>query len=128
MRTLVRGTIESDVPFVMGSIDRSGLLVLDAEGGIPFTVDTGFSGGIAIPSSLMASLGLRQVDTHTFILATGLEVRLPVFWGRVRIGSIEIETWFVPGEALVGMEALGEAGDMLVLDLRAGWVELARSE
>ena len=109
---------------VFHAIAGEGALVLDEDGGIPLTVDTGFSGSIALPMDLLDAIGAELVDYGVFRLATGDEVELPVYWGKVGVGTKEVETWFIPGDSLLGMEFLSLVGSTLSLDLEGGLVEL----
>ena len=69
-------------------------------------------------------IGAELVDFGVFRLATGDEVELPVYWGKVGVGGDEVETWFIPGDSLLGMEFLSLVGSSLSLDLEGGLVEL----
>ena len=64
------------------------------------------------------------MDIDTFRLATGEIVELPVFLGRVIIKEFEIETWFIPGDSLIGMEFLSSAGSFLSLDFEDSAIKL----
>ncbi len=44
------------------------------------TVDTGFSGGIALPKEILEEMDIELIDFGIFRLATGDEVELPLFW------------------------------------------------
>ena len=123
MSANIRGEIDALVP-VFHAIAGEGTLVLDEDGGIPLTVDTGFSGSIALPKDLLDAIGAELVDYGVFRLATGDEVELPVYWGEVGVGTKEVETWFIPGDPLLGMEFLSLVGSTLSLDLEGGLVEL----
>jgi predicted aspartyl protease len=124
MRTLLRGEIEDFVPFFNGFVDEEGILILQEEGDFSLTVDTGFSGGIALPEGILEEMDIELIDFGIFKLATGNEVELPVFWGKVVVGDYEIETWFIPGDSLLGMEFLSLAGSFLSLDFGKEEVEL----
>jgi len=117
MKAILRGTIVDYVPAFNGDVDESGALVLHASGKMPFTVDTGFSGGIAVPSDLLGRMDVKLIDFDVFRLATGISVELPIYWGSVRIGDRSFGTWMIPGDSLVGMELLTLAGSELRLDL-----------
>lgn len=80
------------------------------------TVDTGFSGTIALPEEVLGVMGVEWVDFGNFRLATGEEVELPVFWGKVVVKQREIETGFIPGDFLLGVEFLSLVGSLLTLD------------
>ncbi len=124
MKAIMRGTIADLVPAFNGDIDERGALVLHESGKVPFTIDTGFSGGIAVPSDLLGRMDVKLIDFDVFRLATGISVELPIFWGRVRIGDRSYWTWMIPGDSLVGMELLTLAGSELRLDLIAASVML----
>lgn len=80
------------------------------------TVDTGFSGGIALPQEIIEQLNLEPAAEATFILATGEKVTLPIYLGQAKIKDTLIETWFVPGDYLLGMDFLSTAGNALLFD------------
>ncbi|MDZ7289728.1 MAG: hypothetical protein ONB44_07130 [candidate division KSB1 bacterium] len=90
------------------------------------TVDTGFSGGIALPLKLIKRVGLEPVVYDRFRLGTGKVVDLPVFLGKVIIKNRTIETWFIPGDYLIGMEFLYAAGSGLAFDFKRNTVRLAK--
>ncbi|MCK4330338.1 hypothetical protein KAX02_10895 [candidate division WOR-3 bacterium] len=124
MRILIRGFIENFVPFFNGYIDKGGMLVLRRDGEFSLTVDTGFSGGIALPEEVLEEMDVELIDFGIFRLATGDEVELPVFWGEVVIKDSSIETWFIPGDSLLGMEFLSSAGSLLSIDFEKEEVKL----
>ncbi len=124
MRTLIKGKIENLVPLFNGFVDEDGILNLQEDEGFSLTVDTGFSGGIALPEEILDEMDVELVHFGVFRLATGDEVELPVFWGKVLVGDYEIETWFIPGDMLLGMEFLSLAGSRLYFDFEKGEVKL----
>ncbi|MBM3240968.1 hypothetical protein FJZ31_32195 [Candidatus Poribacteria bacterium] len=124
MRAVVRGKIEDFVPFFNGFVDEDGILVLQEDGDLSLTVDTGFSGGIALPEEVLDEMDVELIDFGIFILATGDEIELPVFWGKVVVSAHELETWFIPGDSLLGMEFLSLAGSILKFNLEEGEVKL----
>lgn len=124
MRILIKGEIEDLVPFFNGFVNENGVLLLQEDGDFSLTVDTGFSGGIALPEEILDEMDIELVHFGTFRLATGDEVELPVFWGKVVVGDHEIETWFIPGDLLLGMEFFSLAGSRLSLDFEREEVEL----
>ena len=123
MTASIQGEIEALVPVIKARI-VGGALVMDPEGDLPLTVDTGFSGSIALPGDLIDDLGAELVDFGVFRLATGKQVELPVHWGKVLVGDEVIETWFIPGDSLLGMEFLTLIGSTLSLDLERGLLEI----
>jgi len=124
MRTLIRGKIEDFVPFFNGLVDKDGTLILQEDGDFSLAVDTGFSGAIALPEEILEKMDIELIDFGIFRLATGDEVELPVFWGRVMVGDYEIETWFIPGDSLLEMEFFSLAGSYLSLDFEKEEVKL----
>lgn len=105
-------------------MDEDGTIILQEDGDFSLTVDTGFSGGIALPEELLEKMDVELIDFGIFRLATGQEVELPVFWGKVVVGDRKIETWFIPGDSLLGMEFFYLAGSFLSLDFDKEEVKL----
>ena len=124
MRTLVTGKIEDFVPFFNGSVNEDGVLVIQENGDFSLTVDSGFSGGIALPEKVLDQMNVELIDFGMFRLATGDEVELAVFWGKVVVKNCEIETWFIPGDSLLGMEFLSLVGSLLMIDFEEEEVKL----
>ncbi len=118
MKTRIKGKIQNFVPNFQGHISSEGILVLRENGNMDLTVDTGFSGSIALPEKILKRMKAKIIDVGVFRLATGDEVELSVYWGSVRIGRVVMETWFVPGDSLIGMEFLSMAGSLLTLDFK----------
>lgn len=87
-------------------------------------MDTGFSGAIALPEEILEEMDIELIDFGIFRLATGDEVELPIFWGKVKVKNYKMETWFVPGDSLLGVEFLSLAGSFLSLDFKKETVEL----
>jgi len=123
MKVIVKGGIVDYVPFFNAGI-KEGKLIITKKGDLSLTVDTGFSGGVALPTNLLKNLHLEMAFYDTFKLATGEIVELPVFTGEVTIGRKEVETWFIPGDYLLGMEFLSSAGSVLFLDFAKNKVSL----
>lgn len=67
---------------------------------------------------------VELVFYDTFQLATGEIVDLPVFLGKVIIENYEVETWFIPGDYLLGMEFLASIGSLLLFDFEKEEVRL----
>jgi predicted aspartyl protease len=125
MNMLIQGEILDFVPLFKAYVRKGGLL-LGEEGNILITVDTGFSGGIALPQEMLNEMDAEFIGYDTFTLATGEVVELPMFLGKVVIKAQELETWFIPGDLLVGMEFLSTAGKVLTLNFEEAIVELRR--
>jgi predicted aspartyl protease len=126
MKKLIGGRIINFVPFFGACLNEGKNLVLSEGGDLSLTVDTGFSGGIALPLEILDEMDLKIIDFDTFRLATGEVTELPVFLGKVFIGEHGIETWFIPGDSLVGMEFLCTAGSVLSLDFKVETVKLMK--
>lgn len=126
MRTLIKGEIEALAPFFNGFLDENGILILQENGDFSLTVDTGFSGGIALPEEILDEMEVELIHFGIFRLATGDEVELPVFWGKVAVRDYEIDTWFIPGDSLLGMEFLSLAGSRLSFDFEKEEVKLLK--
>lgn len=126
MRTLIQGRIVDFVPYFNGSLVESGALVLSEDGDFSLMVDTGFSGGIAIPEEILDEIEVEFFGYNTFTLATGDIVELPMYLGKVFLRGREIETWFIPGDSLLDMEFLSSAGTALSLNFEDETVKLMR--
>ncbi|MFQ6031670.1 MAG: hypothetical protein ACE5K2_02010 [Candidatus Zixiibacteriota bacterium] len=73
MRTLIKGEIEDFVPFFNGLVDEDGIFSLQEDGEFSLTVDTGFSGGIALIEEILEKMDVDLIDYGIFRLATGVE-------------------------------------------------------
>ena len=122
MTTLIQGEIIDFVPLFKACVMKEGLVL--GEGDVLLTVDTGFSGGIALPWEILDEMEVEFIGHNTFTLATGEVVELPMFLGKVIVKDHEIETWFIPADWLVGMEFLSIVGNALTLDFEDATVEL----
>ena len=67
---------------------------------------------------------MALVVFDTFKLVTGEIIELPVFSGKVIIKEDTIETWFIPGDSLLGMEFLYSAGKNLFLNFENNMVNM----
>ena len=126
MSMLVKGNIIDFVPFFKSFLDESNKLVISENGDLFLTVDTGFSGGIALPLDVLTKLEVELAFYDTFKIATGEVIELPVFSGKAIIRTIDIETWFIPGDYLLGMEFLASAGSLLSFDFEKEEVKLVK--
>jgi len=59
-------------------------------------------------------------------LGTGKVVDLPVFLGKVIIKNKTIETLFIPGDSLIGMEFLYSIGSTLNFSFKKNLVQLTK--
>ena len=124
MRKILEGIIANNSPSFCGSFRKDGILVFHKKGNISFTVDTGFSGGIALPKEILENLKIEFMGYDTFTLATGDEVELPMYYGIVLVNKKKVETWFIPGDSLLGMEFISSIGTILLLDFESKTVQL----
>lgn len=73
-------------------------------------LDTGFSGSIAIPVSLGCEIGLESVGNGRVILASGETTAVPIFAGKIRIGTDEKDCVYLilagADEVLLGMDII----------------------
>jgi hypothetical protein len=63
---------------------------------------------------------------ETFVLATGNVVALPTYRGQVVVHNQEVETLFIPGNSLLGLEFLSLIGTVLSFHLKHQTVRLAK--
>lgn len=120
---ILRGVIRDLDPLLKATI-RARTLCLGTHRGFSIVVDTGFNGSISLPRSLIRRPRLRKEGFQIFRLADGKRVRLAMYSGDVLLRGRRIPAWFVPGEALVGMEFLTSVGSTLTLRLRDGTLTL----
>ncbi len=113
---IIKGDIINFVPFFNAYLDKNKELVITENGDLLLTVDTGLSGGIALPLKTLETMDVELAFYDTFMLGTGEVIELPVFLGKVIIGNSDIETWFIPGDSLLGMEFLSSSGSLLSFD------------
>ena len=121
----IQGEIIDFVPLVKAFFRKEGLF-FDEEGDILLTVDTGFSGGIALPQKMLDEMDVEFIGYDTFTVATGEIVELPIFLGKAIIKDRVIETWFIPGDLLIGMEFLSIVSRVLTFNFEEALVELRR--
>ena len=126
MRVIIKGDIVDFGPFFNAYLDEDGRLVISKAGSLQLTVDTGFSGGIALPLGILENMGVELAFYDTFRLATGETVEPPVFLGKVAVGKHEVETWFIPGDSLLGMEFLSSIGSVLSINFEKKEVNLRK--
>ncbi len=120
---ILRGRIAANTPTVFGRV-RNGRLLLGARGDVPFVIDTGFTGSVAVPDPLARRLIRQFVAVDTYLLAAGQEIELPMYVGSVQIAARRIRTCFIVGDALIGMEFLQQVCSDVRLNLDSNLVEL----
>ena len=123
MRILIQGKIIDFAPLFKAYVRKEGP-ILSEEGDLLLTVDTGFSGAVALPQKMLREVKVEPIGYGRFTLATGEVIQLPIFWGKAIIKNREIETWFIPGDFLIGIEFLSSAGKLLTLDFEEATVNL----
>jgi predicted aspartyl protease len=121
---IVRGRIVGAAPVIYGRA-RDGRLYLGSRGDLPLVIDTGFTGTLALPPSMARQLNCQFVAVDTYTLAADVEVELPMYVGSLQIGARRVDTWFIVGDALIGMELLQQVCSHVHIDLLGGTVELS---
>ena len=113
----IRGSVNRDLELVV-SVELA-----DANGelhALPVVVDTGFSGELALPRSVIEFLGLPLNEEVTLILASGQRMNTAAYDGRIHWhGRLrEIGVLATTGESLLGMLQL--SGCTLTATARPG--------
>jgi len=72
--------------------------------------DTGFTGSIAVPVSIIARIGANKIAVGSVIVADGSSHLVPVFEGKVRVGLMEydVPVLVLGNDVLVGMELMSK--------------------
>lgn len=95
-----RGSIIVDVTLIGKCSEKSKKVLMD----------TGFSGSIAIPLSIGCEIGLESVGNGRVILASGETRAVPIFAGKIRIGTDEKDCVYLimagADEVLLGMDII----------------------
>ncbi len=115
----VRGRIRSHEPSVPARIS-GGRLVIGGPQRIRLVVDTGFTGAIALPPSLLRRLRLDEVGAEPYILADGSAVVASVYEGAVVLGgkTCPVEIISSEGDPLLGMQFIEDVASSLVINPR----------
>jgi clan AA aspartic protease len=111
---------------ILGRFDASGSAVIDISVAgdtgsktYPATIDTGFSGFVALPFNEMIELGLSVHGAANVLLGDGSIVATPVSSGTASIGGLTVSGTIVLDEAsteiLIGMAFLREFKMALIL-------------
>lgn len=113
---MLRGTVQRFRPMVT-------LLVIGSDGRratIPFVLDTGYSGTLALPKSFCDQLSLEWDHSQPATLANGAAIVVDVYIGSVFWGTAEklVEVLAVEGDPLIGLVAL--EGYRVCLDVQEG--------
>lgn len=117
MPAYLTGTIKDRHPVVHAAVSRTGELVLGV-GPIPLVVDTGFTGDIALPGSILRHLKRDFMGYAPYQLADGSHKDMPQWLGATTFGrTVGKETLlflgkrparnytiFIEGDFLIGME------------------------
>ena len=101
------------------------MLHLGSRGDVALVIDTGFAGSIALPLAVARRLNRRFVAVDTYRLATGIDIELPMYIGSAQIAAHRLDTWFIIGDALLGMEFLEQVCSGVHVDFETRSVELA---
>ena len=113
---MLRGTVRRFRPMVefpvIGSDGRQAT--------IPFVLDTGYSGTLALPEVFCEQLGLEWDHSQTATLANGASIVVDVYVGRVSWSGVErlVEILAVEGDPLLGLVAL--EGNRVCLEVTEG--------
>ena len=124
MKIILSGFIKDNNPLFNARINNNKCLEFNNNGSIFVTVDTGFIGGIALPKEILSKLSIKFVAYESFILANGSKIRLKVFTGRVVVKKKNVETLFIEGDYLIGMELMSSLADELRVDFKNKKVRL----
>jgi predicted aspartyl protease len=119
----VSGVVIEGAPVIYAQV-RGGRLYLGSRGTVRLVVATGFAGALALPERLARELRGEFIARGKFILATGHPVDLPMFTATAQIGGRRVNTWFIAGDALIGMEFLQDACSAVSIDLDARTIDL----
>ena len=128
--TALFGVIRNHTPHVLANILKGGILRLETTPApeevarILITVDTGFTGGFSLPEEQMAHLKLDFLGYVSYVLADGRKADTPTFMGEAMVESKVIQTRFIPGQPLMGIEFMEAAFSSLAIDFRSGQLTL----
>lgn len=86
-------------------VEIMGLYKSMTYGGI---IDTGFSGGLAIPLATAVNIGLERGGTGNVVLADGSARAMPIFLAKARVGSriTDTDVLVMGTDVLIGMSLL----------------------
>ena len=124
MKVVFKGKIVENDPIFMAYINKEGLLTIKEMGEISLTVDTGFTGGIAVPKKIISKLKVEIKAFQSFVLANGDEIELKLYKGVAVINGKKIITMLVEGDYLIGMDFLTTVGNLLCFDFKKEIVKL----
>jgi len=70
--------------------------------------DSGFTGSVAVPVSVIAKIGANKIAVGSVVVADGSSHLVPVFEGKVRVGLMEYDApiLVLGNDVLVGMELM----------------------
>ena len=122
MKIRLSGRISDAEPRLPARIN-GGSLLLGPRGRESITVDSGFTGSIAIPEEWANRLDLQYAGIQPFELANRQIVEFPTYLGPVRFGrTTRLFEFIVTGEALLEMEFFEKIGATLTLNCKSGRV------
>ena len=113
---MLRGAIREFRPMVEFSVIGSD----GRRATIPFVLDTGYSGTLALPEAFCEQLALVWDRSQPATLANGTSIIVDVYLGRMSWGTEEklVEVLAVEGDPLIGLIAL--EGCRVCLDVQEG--------
>ena len=129
--TTLQGVVKNHTPQILAENPESGVLVLKSVSALEdpspllLTVDTGFTGGISLPEERLDGLSLDFLGYVSYVLADGQQKDMPTFAGRVRVDQEEVETRFLAGQPLLGVEFMETVFSSLLIEFKSGEVTLS---
>ncbi|OFY63405.1 MAG: hypothetical protein A3H98_14245 [Bacteroidetes bacterium RIFCSPLOWO2_02_FULL_36_8] len=126
MKQIISGNIDDNCPTLTAAISEKKCLVFTINGRLLFTVDSGFSGGVALPIELLSKLNIRFIGYENYSLADGTIIQLKEYYGIVEIGKEKVLTTFIEGDFLIGIEFMKSIADKLIVDFRKQKITLLR--
>ncbi len=115
----LRGRISRHEPTLPARV-LSHELHIGGAGRIRIVLDTGFTGDLVLPRSVIRRLRTDRVGVERYELANGSVVKLPVHRATVVIGGRPTQVEVVPtsGAGLIGMALLERTSRSVLLRLR----------
>ena len=126
MEVVLKGSIKDKIPLFNAKINKNCILEFLPGGVIPITADTGFTEGIALPSSILNRLNIEFVGYDSFELANGQSIMVKIYYGYVIVGDKKVETTFIEGEHLMGMAFMSSIANMFKVDFMKKKISLEK--
>lgn len=126
MRPPLRGSIRRREAWFRARL-RRGVFIIGGAGIYRVVIDTGFTGSLSLPASILRVLDSDPFGTETYRLADGQLVDLPVHIAKVEVGgrTRDVEIIVGEGSALIGMELLESLGRRLEFNFASRRTTLA---